>query len=154
MPERDFFLSIRQMRHEDVECIARIEELCFPEDPWPEFFFHEELDNRLSHGIVAVTDRDLIVGYGIFWFVIDEGHIMNVAVHPNWRGKGIGRWLMVFMLELIEAMGGVRTLLEVRLHNKVAQGLYESLGFKRIGLRKRYYSDGEDAILMLRGRQV
>ena len=141
--------GIRRMQWADLDEVLRIEADSFP-DPWSKLAFYQEMENTLSHPVVAEWHTGRIVGYGIFWFVIDEAHIMNIAVHPQYRGRGIGRWLMVFMLEGIDAMGGTRTLLEVRPGNEPAKRLYKSLGFRIIGVRKRYYSDGSDALIMER----
>jgi ribosomal-protein-alanine N-acetyltransferase len=90
-----------------------------------------------------------IVGYGGFWFIIDEAHISTIAVHPDWRGQGVGENLFVAMLEQALDLGAQSVTLEVRVSNAAAQALYHKYEFEQTGRRKRYYRDnGEDALLM------
>ena len=90
-----------------------------------------------------------MVGYVCVWFVVDEGHITNVAVHSDYRGKKIGDKLVKEMVKLCEESKLVAMTLEVRSSNTVAQNLYRKYGFKMGGIRKEYYSDNkEDAIIM------
>ena len=90
-----------------------------------------------------------IVGYVGVWFVVDEGHITNVAVHSDYRGRKIGDKLVDEMVKLCKENNLVAMTLEVRTSNTVAQNLYRKYGFKMAGIRKEYYSDNkEDAIIM------
>ena len=90
-----------------------------------------------------------IVGYIGVWFVVDEGHITNVAVHSEYRGKKIGDNLVKEMIQLCKQSNIVAMTLEVRASNSIAQNLYRKYGFKMGGIRKEYYSDNkEDAIIM------
>ena len=83
------------------------------------------------------------------WLVLDEGHITNIAVHPDYRGRGIGEKLVLAMLELARNSGIAGVTLEVRVSNNAAKKLYNKLGFVDSGIRKGYYSDtGEDAVIM------
>jgi ribosomal-protein-alanine N-acetyltransferase len=90
-----------------------------------------------------------VVGYGGFWFIVDEAHISTIAVHPDWRGQGVGEILFVNMLEQALDVGALTATLEVRVTNAPAQALYRKYEFEQTGRRKRYYRDnGEDALLM------
>jgi len=90
-----------------------------------------------------------VVGYAGLWIVLDEAHITNVAVHPDYRGAGYGRALMVELISRAAMLGAFKLSLEVRVSNGVARDLYKSLGFVDKGFRRKYYSDnGEDAIIM------
>ena len=90
-----------------------------------------------------------VVGYGGFWFIVDEAHISTIAVHPDWRGQGVGEILFVSMLEQALDLQAVTATLEVRVTNAAAQALYRKYEFEQTGRRKRYYRDnGEDALLM------
>ena len=90
-----------------------------------------------------------VVGYGGFWFIVDEAHISTIAVHPDWRGQGVGEILFVNMLEQALDLGALTATLEVRVTNAAAQALYRKYEFEQTGRRKRYYRDnGEDALLM------
>ncbi|MEP7356345.1 MAG: ribosomal protein S18-alanine N-acetyltransferase [Anaerolineales bacterium] len=96
----------------------------------------------------APTQRN-VVGYGGFWFIIDEAHISTIAVHPDWRGQGVGESLFVQMLEQALDLGARTATLEVRVTNDPAQRLYYKYEFEQTGRRKRYYRDnGEDALLL------
>jgi ribosomal-protein-alanine N-acetyltransferase len=110
--------------------------------------FEDELYNLNAHYLVAeVAGR--IVGYIGFWKIIDEGHITNIAVHPDFRGLGYGRELIAAMILKAKEMELIAITLEVRKSNKAAISLYESFGFVSSGIRKKYYSDNnEDALIM------
>ena len=93
-----------------------------------------------------------VVGYIGVWKIVDEGHITNVAVSPDYRRMQIGSALLKTMLEITAEEGIVRHTLEVRTGNEAAIGLYEKFGFETAGVRKGYYEDnGEDALIMWRG---
>jgi ribosomal-protein-alanine N-acetyltransferase len=89
------------------------------------------------------------LGYGGFWLIVDEAHICTLAVHPEWRGRGLGELLLVHMVDLATTLNALVATLEVRTSNLVAQQLYRKYGFEVVGLRKGYYSDNhEDALIM------
>ncbi len=92
--------------------------------------------------------RSSIVAYGGFWLLMDEAHIATIASHPDWRGCGLGQWLMLALLDAAMARGAVSSTLEVRAGNLPARRLYEKLGYEVTGVRKRYYRDGEDGLIM------
>ena len=140
-------IIIRSMTIDDVDEVYKVEEDCFV-DPWSKDSIKKELKNDLARYLVAETDGK-IVGYVGVWFVVDEGHITNVAVHSDYRGKKIGDRLVNEMVELCKENNLVAMTLEVRTSNTVAQNLYRKYGFKMGGIRKEYYSDNkEDAIIM------
>jgi len=140
-------MIIRSMTMDDVNAVYIVEENCFI-DPWSKESIKKELKNNLARYLVAQLD-DKIVGYVGVWFVVDEGHITNVAVHSDYRGKKIGDKLVKEMVELCKENNIVAMTLEVRASNTVAQNLYRKYGFKMGGIRKEYYSDNkEDAIIM------
>lgn len=140
-------LIIRHMTKDDIDAVYKVEEDCFV-DPWSKDSIRKELKNDLARYLVAEVDNQ-IVGYIGIWFVVDEGHITNVAVHSDYRGKKIGDKLVSEMVELCKENNLVAMTLEVRTSNVVAQNLYRKYGFKMAGIRKEYYSDNkEDAIIM------
>ena len=98
--------------------------------------------SAISHQLSA------ILAYGGFWLLADEAHIATIASHPDWRGCGLGQWLMLALLDAAMQRGAVRSTLEVRAGNLPAQRLYEKLGYEVAGRRKRYYRDGEDGLIM------
>ncbi|MBE3598704.1 MAG: ribosomal protein S18-alanine N-acetyltransferase [Limnochordaceae bacterium] len=143
-------VTVDPMRVRDLNDIMVIERLSFS-TPWSKSaFLSELLENERAHYLVARADGRA-VGYVGIWLVADEGHITNVAVHPEYRSRGVGRKLMEAITELARRKGARRLTLEVRKSNLRAQRLYESLGFQGVGLRKGYYRDNnEDAIIMWR----
>ena len=108
----------------------------------------EELVRPWSRLRAARDVSGRLIGYALSWHVIDELHLLNVAVAVGLRRQGIGRALMDDLLVYARAHGVARILLEARAGNAPAIALYDQLGFKRFAVRERYYADGEDAIEM------
>lgn len=136
------------MRLRDLGDIMKIEKLCFT-TPWSKHaFLSELLDNDRAYYLVAKVE-ERVVGYIGIWLVAGEGHITNVAVHPEYRQRGIGNRLMQAVEELATARNHKRMTLEVRVSNETAQRLYRRLGYIAAGIRRRYYRDNdEDALVM------
>lgn len=140
-------IIIEEMKSSDIDGVFEVEKSCF-EDYWSKDAFKKELANDVARYLVAKLDGK-VVGYVGIWFVLDEGHITNVAVHENYRGKKIGDKLVKALVELSKLNNIVSMTLEVRASNMVAQSLYRKYGFKMAGIRKEYYSNNkEDAIIM------
>ena len=90
-----------------------------------------------------------VVGYAGLWLMVDEAHITTVAVRQAFRGRGLGKALMLAMLDCARDLGARMVTLEVRKSNATAIKMYEELGFRQQGVRRRYYTDnGEDALIM------
>ena len=144
-------LLIRRARLTDVKSIWNIERLSFPA-PWALWCFLSELGNPNSSILVAgppPPNAWETRGYIIYWLVAEEMHIMNLAVHPRHRRQGIAKALLKEAMSRARTLGAEVSWLEVRPSNQEAQTLYESFGFKKVGLRPRYYADNqEDALLM------
>lgn len=139
---------IDPMRLRDLSDILKIEKLCFT-TPWSkQAFLSELLDNDRAYYLVAkVGER--AVGYIGVWLIAGEGHVTNVAVHPDFRGQGIGRRLLLAIEKIALARGHRRMTLEVRTSNDIAQHLYRKLGYVAAGIRRKYYRDNnEDALIM------
>lgn len=136
------------MRIEDVPAVHEIERMSFL-TPWPSYAFEQELKgNRLARYVVARAS-ERIVGFAGVWLMVDEAHITTFGVHPDWRRQGIGRQLLLNLVELARTIGARRLTLEVRVSNQAAQALYRTFGFEIAGRRPRYYTDdGEDALVM------
>lgn len=139
---------VRPMRMEDLEAIMEIEVSSFT-TPWSLQAFKAELkDNEYARYAVLEVEGQ-VVGYMGLWFILDEGHITNVAIAPHFRGKQWGEFLMRTVMSKMMNEGMERMTLEVRASNNPAQSLYSRLGFKTAGVRRGYYSDtGEDALIM------
>jgi ribosomal-protein-alanine N-acetyltransferase len=91
-----------------------------------------------------------VLGYAGGWLLVDEIHVSTIAVHPLWRGRGLGELLLISLLERGAELDALRATLEVRISNLAAQGLYQKYGFQIVSRRKRYYADNnEDAYIMI-----
>ena len=116
--------------------------------PWSEKSFRNELNHPQGVFLVAIADGR-VAGYGGFWMVVDEAHITTVAVDPDLQGKGLGKRLMLELLDRAKARKMTCSTLEVRASNDRAIGLYQKLGYVTTACRKAYYPDNrEDAIVM------
>jgi len=149
------WLQFSVMLPQHLDQVLAIELKSFP-IPWSQrAFMFEVMENDFAFYLVALQGEK-VVGYGGMWIVLDEAHITNVAVHPELRGRGVGRALMMELLSRAVVLGAPGITLEVRVSNQVARNLYKSLGFVEKGMRRKYYSDNnEDAIIMwlyLRGK--
>ncbi|MBL8055873.1 MAG: ribosomal protein S18-alanine N-acetyltransferase [Anaerolineales bacterium] len=165
--ERGAAIAIAPMTLDDIPQVLQIDRLSFPQ-PWSEQSYRFELlENQHAYFIVAAARaagptarrwwerlaprRPMprqVVGYAGLWLVVDEAHINTLAVHPEWRGHGIGEQLLVALLAHARAHQALTATLEVRVRNLTAQHLYRKYGFEEVGRRPRYYRDGEDALLM------
>lgn len=139
------------MSVKDIADVLVVEQASFS-TPWTEAMFANELiSNPRAHYLVVEVSQK-IVGYVGFWQVLDEGHITNIAIHPDYRRHGYAKTLIEFMFNYAKTMKIERMTLEVRVSNIPAQHLYKGFGFKVAGERKRYYTDnGENALIMWLG---
>lgn len=134
------------LKSEYLSQIAEIEKEAFDE-PWSVNMFLPELSDENAFYVVGIENGEVIC-YGGFHRVLDEGQIANIAVRADKRGVGIGKSLMIKLLEEAKAAGVERITLEVKDTNERAIRLYKSLGFTVEGLRKRYYANRYDALVM------
>lgn len=140
-------MTVTVMQESHVPQIAKIEQLCF-NDPWSENSIASELNNRLSLWLVAVEDEH-VIGYVGSQTVIGETDMMNIAVHPDHRRKGIGTALILELIDALKTRGSHSLMLEVRRSNSSAISVYKNLGFLEVGRRKNYYRNPkEDALIM------
>lgn len=139
---------IRKMTLDDLEQVVAIDQASFGL-PWPARSFQFELtDNPASRCWVTEVDGRVIAML-VAWFIVDEIHVATLATHPEFRGQGAGRKLLLHVLRSAKEEGAVKSFLEVRESNIVAINMYRSFGFVEDGRRADYYKDnGEDAILM------
>lgn len=130
--------------------IHQIEQLCFP-DPWSINSIIGEATAPHAICLVAVKDEknDEVLGHVSMRHIINEGHINNIAVHPNHRQQGVGILLLEKLIAIAIAKEMIGLTLEVRQSNTAAINLYTKFGFEPEGIRKNYYSaPSEDAIIM------
>ncbi|MFQ5878025.1 MAG: ribosomal protein S18-alanine N-acetyltransferase [Acidobacteriota bacterium] len=137
----------------DIPGVLEIESRSFP-TPWGESSFRQEIrDNPYAHlFVVTAGGRGRVVAFACVWIVDQEMKINNIAVHPRWRRRGIGRRLLAFLLEFALRQRCLRASLEVRPSNEAALRLYRSAGFRPAGLRRDYYSDTHEDALILASR--
>ena len=141
-------MMIRYMTAADVPQVAGLERICFA-DPWSERSVASELDNALSLWLVAMEGEKLI-GYVGSQTVMGETDMMNIAVDPDFRRKGIAEKLVEALVAELKARESHCLTLEVRASNEPARALYEKLGFSQVGLRKNYYRNPKEDALILR----
>ena len=141
-------IEIIPMNEGHVAPIAELEKICFS-DPWSENSIATELNSRLSHWLVAVENGE-VLGYIGSQSVLGESDMMNVAVHPDHRRRGIAEMLVNALAHDLKARNNVCLTLEVRASNAPAIALYEKLGFAQVGLRKNYYRNPKEDARILR----
>ncbi len=141
-------MTIEQMSQLHIAQIAALEKLCFS-DPWPEAAIVPELTNPLSLWLVAMVGQRL-VGYVGSQTVEEESDMMNIAVHPDFRRRGIAERLVLELVTALNDRGSRSLALEVRASNGPAISLYEKLGFSQAGLRKNYYRNPKEDALILK----
>lgn len=135
------------MNKDHVPQIARLEAQCFS-DPWSEKSVASELENPLSLWLVA-EENGQVCGYVGSQTVLDESDMMNVAVDPGFRRRGIARTLIETLIAELSKMGSRCLRLEVRVSNENARALYARMGFQQLGLRKNYYHNPKEDALIL-----
>ena len=141
-------IVIEKMKSDDIANVVEVENNSF-DIPWSKESFENELKNKLAMYLVAKVEEKA-VGYVGVWKIFDEGHITNVAVHPDYRGQGIGKSLISDLLYLCEKEGINSLTLEVRKSNLKDQNLYKKFEFIELNIRKGYYEDGEYALFMMK----
>jgi ribosomal-protein-alanine N-acetyltransferase len=145
MPE----ILIREMQASDIPDVLQIEHMSFT-TPWSKDAFLNEIHKLYSFTKAAVLG-DTIIGYICINYIMDEGHILNLAVHPDFRRRGIATKLFEDVLDELKEIDCRYLYLEVRVSNLEARKFYECLGFKVVGTRKDYYAYPiEDAVIMMR----
>lgn len=142
-------VRVRFMDVSDLDGVLELEVRTFS-TPWSrDAFYNEIVKNQFAYYTVAESADGVIVGYCGLWVVVDDAHITNIAVDPEWRRQGIGERMMSEAMVFAKKRGAQRLSLEVRVSNTAAQALYRKYGLQDGGIRKRYYTDNqEDALVM------
>ena len=147
------WICLEPMRPSDLPEVLAIEQASF-KSPWSQASFEAEMQKSFAGLKVARLAREdgigPVVGYGCFWLVADEMQITNLAVHDDYRRRGVGRQLMVHILRQGHKAGALLAFLEVRGSNRAARALYEGLGFVTVQERPNYYSEHREGALVLR----
>ena len=139
-------IQVDYMQESDLPVVMEIERSSFS-CPWEEASFREGLRLESHHVYFLVTRHHQDpIAYINFWVVEDEAHIANFAVSPDYRNRGVGKYLFAESLVYIRKLGGNDVSLEVRVSNIPAQHLYRQFGFRIVAIREKYYMDNrEDA---------
>jgi ribosomal-protein-alanine N-acetyltransferase len=141
-------LTIDYLRDEHIKALMEIEVRSFGA-PWSEWAYRNEMNNAAAVYLVGLMPDGRVAGYAGAWIVLDEAHVTTIAIHPDLRGRKLGKAILVALLDATAERGAIRATLEVRPSNTAALEMYRKFGFRPVGRRKSYYSDNrEDAIIM------
>lgn len=141
---------IREMRKEDLARIEELEKELFHDDPWPQSAFLYELDGNPYAFLYVYEEDGKICGYYDLWITFEQAQLANIGVARSYQGKGIGRQMLEDCVSRAVQAECENITLEVRVSNERAKDLYEKNGFIKAAVRRNYYADGEDALLMIR----
>lgn len=147
-PDQTTPWTFAPMRRKDIPEVMVVERLCF-HDPWDKSAFERETVNTFSRSLLARDASGRLLGYAMWWVAGPEFHLLNLAVHPAARRQGLGRELLDRVVADARKDQAEFVALEVRTSNLAAKTLYQHAGFHTVGVRRRYYRDGEDAEVML-----
>lgn len=143
----------RAWRDADLVQISKLEEICFSDERWSLQMLRSACAQDCFYGELCEVSDDapsasVIVAYGCMQCAGAEADLMTIAVAPDFRRQGLGKALLERLLSGARGRGAETVFLEVRRSNNVAQALYVHAGFRKVAVRKKYYPDGEDALLM------
>lgn len=142
-------ITYREANAFDLPVFVSLDKELFPYSPWSAFQYKEEFSSPTRHFVVALDEQKSIIAYaGVFAPGAAEADILTVGVVPDHRGKGIAKALMVLITDWANAQGSTAMMLEVKTDNSDAIGLYESLGYSKLNVRKDYFGAGLDAQVM------
>ena len=140
-------MIIRTWKYADILRISELEKECFPDEPWSFQLLVSSFECDVFRGVLA-EDGGEIVGYGSITLTCDTADIANIAVTEAFRHSGVGSSILSELLAVAKSQGAKKVFLEVRVSNSAAMSLYLKNGFKGVYARTRYYSNGEDCIVM------
>ncbi len=141
-------VTVRDMMLTDVEAVELLEQRLFPIDAWPTQMFLDELAQVDTRRYLVAEVEGAIVAYAGLMCIQPIADVQTIAVIPEFEGKGIGSALLTELIEEARRRQAADVLLEVREDNPRAQALYRRFGFEQIHVRRRYYRDGADALIM------
>lgn len=142
-------IKIKPMEKSDIDSVIAIEEKAYGPHHWSKESFMGELSNELAKYFSVFSENGDLIAYCGCWQILEEAHITNIAVDPDFRQKHIGEAMLKTIIDECYKNMAKYITLEVRVGNKPAIGLYEKYGFKSLGTRKGYYQDNnEDALIM------
>jgi len=142
-------IMYREANAFDLPVFVSLDKELFPYSPWSSAQYKQEFSSPTRHFVVALDDQQSIVGYaGVFAPGAAEADVLTVGVVPEHRGQGIAKALMVLITDWAKAQGSTAMMLEVKTDNSAAIGLYQSLGYAKLNVRKDYFGPGLDAQVM------
>jgi ribosomal-protein-alanine acetyltransferase len=143
-------VGLRLAKAGDLDAVIAIERAAYPADAWSAEAIASQLENPNTHYLVAEQDGEVVAYAGLLAPPgLETAEVHTVTVTEALRRRGIGRRMVVALLEEAAARGAAEVFLEVRVDNPAAQDLYRSLGFEAIGVRPKYYQpEGVDALVM------
>ena len=149
MQQNVLSIKIKPMEKSDIDAVIAIEEKAYGPHHWSKESFMGELSNELAKYFSVFSESGNLIAYCGCWQILEEAHITNIAVDPDFRQKHIGEAMLKTIIDECYKNMAKYITLEVRVGNKPAIGLYEKYGFKSLGTRKGYYQDNnEDALIM------
>lgn len=145
-------LTLQHLNHTQLDQVVALDQRCFGQ-LWSAEQYQREFDSPNSDLLVLVqTTTQTVLAYGCVWQIVDEAHVTIVAVHPDYRRRGFGQLMMWGIIQSAIQRGLTRATLEVKASNQSAIHLYEQFGFETAGRRKKYYADGEDALILWKNK--
>lgn len=142
-------IKLREWKYEDILRISEIEKECFPLEPWSFQMLASSFESETFYGVIA-EDGGEVAGYGGITVALDSADIDNIAVTEQYRNSGVATSILSRLIEEARGKGVKKVFLEVRVSNTPAMSLYLKEGFKGAYARTRYYSDGEDCLVMVK----
>lgn len=142
-------MKLRRWKFEDILGISELEKECFPQEPWSYRMLADSFENENFTGVLY-EDGGEIAGYGGISMGYDTADIDNIAVSERYRRSGLGGKMLEELMSVARSKGAQKVFLEVRVSNRAAMSLYLKHGFKGVYARTRYYTDGEDCLVMAR----
>lgn len=139
-------INLSPMKPEHIEAVYNIGKKSLAE-AWELTAINNELNNPIAHYIVALN-YNKVIGFGGLWIIVGEANVTNIAVDHSYRNLGIGNLIMEELFKTCKINNASSITLEVRSSNIIAQSLYEKFGFINEGIRKNFYADKEDAVIM------
>ncbi len=142
-------MTLRRWKYEDILAISELEKQCFPQEPWSYRMLADSFENENFIGVLCDEDGE-VAGYGGLSMGYDTADIDNIAVAESYRGNGFGGAVLEELVSAARERGAVKVFLEVRVSNYAAMSLYLKHGFRGVYARTRYYTNGEDCLVMAR----
>lgn len=139
-------ISFSTFSLKELDAVLEIEQLAY-DFPWRRTQFVDSLNNPQTQASL-MRQGDKIRGYALLLRVLDSADLLNICIHPEYQHQGLGAQFLTYLLQKLQNSGVKTVLIEVRMSNRVARNLYQKFGFEAVAVRKKYYSNGEDAKIL------